>query len=100
MAANLQEKIRQQLSSTSTGSLSVTVDIWSDRKMRGFLGVIAHTTEVSDSSVAAESYLLCCNRFKGSHTGDRIAETFDALFDEYSIKHKLDFVLSATVQPI
>jgi hypothetical protein len=93
MAANLQDKMRQQLSSTSTGSLSVTVDIWSDRKMRGLLGVTTHTMEVSDASVAAKSYLLCCNRFKGSHTGDRIAETFDALCDEYSIKHRLDYII-------
>lgn len=93
LATTSREKIRQQLSSASIGGVSVTVDIWSDRKMRGFLGVTAHTMLVCEGSVSAKSYLLCCKRFKGSHTGEKIAEAFEELCDEYAIKDKLNFII-------
>lgn len=43
LAAERLAKIKTQLSSTD--HVSVTVDIWSDRKMRGFLGVTVHCIE-------------------------------------------------------
>ncbi|KAL7379703.1 hypothetical protein ABVT39_004336 [Epinephelus coioides] len=72
--------------------VSVTVDIWSDRRMRGFLGVTGHVLATSEG-VQLKSYLLACNRFKGTHTGERISEAFDSICDEYGIRQKLDFVI-------
>lgn len=72
--------------------VSLTVDIWSDRRMRGFLGVTAHVL-TTNKGLCLKSYLLACSRFQGSHTGERIAEAFEAICDEYDIRHKLDCVL-------
>lgn len=72
--------------------ISVTVDIWSDRRMRGFLGITAHVL-TTDKGLRLNSHLLACSRFRGSHTGERISEAFEAICDEYDIKHKLNYII-------
>lgn len=47
----------------------------------------------TSEGVQLKSYLLACNRFKGTHTGERISEAFDSICDEYDIRQKLDFVI-------
>lgn len=74
--------------------ISVAVDIWSDRKLRGFLGVTGHVMEVSDNSLNLKSYLLGCSRFKGSHTGEKISTAFESICEKYSIRNKLDYILT------
>lgn len=69
--------------------VSVTVDIWSDRRMRGFLGVTGHVLATSEG-VQLNSY---CSRFKEAHTGERISEAFDSICDDYDIRQKLDFII-------
>lgn len=90
IVAEKREKIKLLL--TGAKHVSVTVDIWSDRRMRGFLGVTGHVLSTSEG-VQLNSYLLACNRFKGTHTGERISEAFESICDEYDIKEKLDFVI-------
>uniref|UniRef100_A0A3Q3IBN3 HAT C-terminal dimerisation domain-containing protein n=1 Tax=Monopterus albus TaxID=43700 RepID=A0A3Q3IBN3_MONAL len=92
LAAERRLILKTQLSNTD--HVSVTVDIWSDRKMRGFLGVTVHWIEKDMERIQLKSKLLGCDRFKGSHTGDRICEQFEAICDEYNIKEKLDFIIS------
>lgn len=92
MATSMQEKIKIQLASAT--KVSVTVDIWSDRKMRGFLGVTVHMMEISKTSIQMQSRLLCCNRFTGKHTGERISEKFESVCTEYQIKNKIDYIIS------
>ncbi|KAG8006702.1 hypothetical protein GBF38_022671 [Nibea albiflora] len=60
--------------------------------MRGFLGVTGHVL-INSEGVVLKSYLLACSRFKGPHTGERIAEAFDSLCEEYDIRRKLDFII-------
>ena len=73
--------------------VSATVDIWSDRHMRGYIGVTAHTIEIDKFDINLKSYLLACDRFTGSHTGEKISDAFEAICDEYVIKNKLDYIL-------
>lgn len=54
-------KLRNDLSSAA--SCSITVDIWSDRKLRSFLGVTVHY--ITESSSDLKTNLLCCLRIKG-----------------------------------
>lgn len=54
-----------------TEFVSVTVDIWTDGTMRGFLGVTAHHMTLEEKKCPRlESVLLSCDRFSGSHTRD------------------------------
>ncbi|KAJ4941207.1 hypothetical protein JOQ06_027494, partial [Pogonophryne albipinna] len=64
------------------------------QKMRGFLGVTAHYFEKDEERIELKSNLLACDRFKGSHTAERICEQFEAVCDEYSIKNKIDYIIS------
>ena len=44
--------------------VSTTVDIWSDRKMRGYLGVTVHGIHDDEASdMTLFSYLLTCHRY-------------------------------------
>lgn len=93
MASVMENKIKEAMASAN--NLSVTVDIWSDRKMRGFLGVTGHTMEVNESTkeLSLKSYLLSCERFKGSHTGERISTAFEGICDKYDVRSKLNYII-------
>ncbi|KAK0151144.1 putative AC transposase [Merluccius polli] len=92
LAADKEAKIKLKLQTTDT--VSVTVDIWTDRTMRGFLGITAHFMELDKSNPRLQSVLLSCERFTGSHTGERISETFEEVCDNFNIKNKLDYIIS------
>ena len=92
LTAEKHSTLKTQLSNTD--HISVTVDIWSDRKMRGFLGVTGHYMEKEGETLQLKSSLLACDRFKGPHTAERICEQFEAICNDYQIKHKLDFIIS------
>ncbi|CAL9699779.1 unnamed protein product [Knipowitschia caucasica] len=62
--------------------------------MRGFLGITVHWIERETERIQLKTNLLACNRFKGSHTAERICDQFEAICDEYSIKDKLDYIIS------
>ena len=56
MVQNQRELIKANLEQKSW--VSATVDIWSDRKMRGYLGVTAHTIEIHVVSTYMNQSLL------------------------------------------
>lgn len=90
LASKQEEDLRSLLSNVP--NVSVTIDIWSDRKMRGFLGVTAHMLELKPNGLSLRSVLLCCQRFKGSHTGEKIGEAFETLCTTYGLKNKIDYI--------
>lgn len=93
LVAEKESKIKCKLQKTD--NVSVTVDIWTDRSMRGFLGVTAHFMEVEEKDCPRrlQTVLLSCERFTGSHTGERISEKFEEICDNFNIKHKLDYII-------
>uniref|UniRef100_A0A8C7DJA5 HAT C-terminal dimerisation domain-containing protein n=1 Tax=Oncorhynchus kisutch TaxID=8019 RepID=A0A8C7DJA5_ONCKI len=92
LATERRSKLKTQLSNTD--HVSVTVDIWSDRKMRGFLGVTVHCMEKDGERLQLKSNLLACDGVKGPHMAERICEQFEAICGEYGIKDKLDYIIS------
>lgn len=88
------ERIKEKLEAASF--VSITVDIWTDRRMRAYFGSTAHyITHQAESGVPVlASNLLCIERFSGSHTGEKIAESLDKLVDEYNIRDKIIYVIS------
>ena len=86
-------RLSEQLENVSY--VSITVDIWTDRLMRAYFGCTVHFIDyIKMTEPILSSSLLCCERFMGSHTGEKIAEFLLKLVDEYKIKHKIMFVLS------
>uniref|UniRef100_A0A8C7I8Q0 Uncharacterized protein n=1 Tax=Oncorhynchus kisutch TaxID=8019 RepID=A0A8C7I8Q0_ONCKI len=92
LATERRSKLKTQLSNMD--HVSVTVDIWSDRKTRGFLGVTVHCMEKDGERIQLKSNPLACDCFKGPHTAERFCEQFEAICGEYSIKDKLDYIIS------
>lgn len=88
-----EEALKSQLSQAL--SVNLTVDIWSDRLMRGFLGITAHYILNNTSHPPLlQSALLSMSRFKGSHTGDNIALAFEGILDHFDIRGKVDHVIT------
>lgn len=75
-------------------NIAVTTDLWSDRRLRSFLGVTAHVICKNKDSYSLQSFLLDCRRFTGKHCGERIALAFDSIVEEYGISHKLSYILT------
>ena len=53
-------------------SVCVTLDIWSNRKMRSYIGITGHFI----LELSLESVMLACTRFKGKHSTDNIIQEY------------------------
>lgn len=87
--AEAEEKIINLLAQHE--SIAITADIWSDRTMRSFLGVTAHILgkNPKTGSCGMLSLLLTCQRFHGKHTGERIAQTFESILEDFHVGDKV-----------
>lgn len=92
LVRKVKETVLKKLENQS--SVSLTTDIWSDRRLRSFLGVTAHVCYKSKDSYALESYLLDCRRFVGRHPGEHIASAFEEITEEYGIHQKISYILT------
>ena len=68
--------------------VSVTLDIWTDRRMHAFMAVTGH----SFVKCKPKSFLLCFDAFRGSHTGARIAEHYEKVLLEHKLVGKVTCV--------
>lgn len=68
-----------------SSDVSLTADIWIDRRMRSYLGVTVHTFVKGH----AQSYLLAFRSFTGSHTGQRIAQSLESIITESKLQNKI-----------
>ena len=76
-------------------ALNLTMDIWSDRKMRSYLGITAHYVPSDGSDTKQlQSLLLSCDRIEGSHTGEKICAEVECILDFYDIRHSVDYVIT------
>ena len=75
--------------------VSVTVDIWSNRKMHSFMDITVYTIicELGKDSYL-ESFLLACVRITGSHTDDNICVEFNKVIEEYHLQYKVQSIVN------
>ena len=71
-------------------SLSITVDLWSNRLMKEFLGITCHF--IFDWSL--RSLILGCNRFRGEHNAENIAHNYEELISFYKLKGKVTHIVT------
>ena len=69
------ERVRQMLKQQMSRAPSVylTVDMWSSREMRSYIGITSHFV----ADFVLESQMVACKRFRGSHTAENIHEMFE-----------------------
>ena len=86
----LKNKLKDLLKNVSY--VSVTLDIWSDRRMRGYLGITFHY--IHSETAKLQSHCLGCFRMKGRHTAEAIFELFHGIMTEFNIHDKVVRVVS------
>ena len=91
-ADNLESKIADQFKECH--SVNVTVDMWSDRKLRSFLGVTAHVIVDENDSLQLKSFTLACEQFSGRHSGENISAAFEKITQRYGIRNKITYIIT------
>ena len=81
----LSKQLKLQEILDSSSDVSLTADIWTDRRMHAFLGVTIHTFNRG----TPVSYLLSFQSFKGSHTGVAIAEALESVITDNMLQGKI-----------
>ncbi|CAF3145510.1 unnamed protein product [Rotaria socialis] len=64
---------------------SLTLDVWSDRRMRSYFGIILHVI-INDEY---RSFLLSFEQLEGNHAGDKLAAEFDRVIQLYNLNNKI-----------
>jgi len=88
MSMALHSKLQQHFAGLT--DVSLTCDIWTDRRAHAFLGVTVH----SFVNGKADSHLLAFRVFAGSHTGTRIAEALETVIVDNNLASKIRFVVT------
>ena len=86
----MREGIVKRLQKAS--SICVTVDLWSNRQLRSYIGITAHF--INESEWSLESVMLACSHFKGSYTAEAINEKFQKELISFEILSKVSFIVT------
>ena len=68
--------------------ISITIDIWSDRTLRGYIGITAHYI---DHMFKFKSDVLACNNITTSHTAVNIKNDLNSVLEKFKIRYLLKF---------
>lgn len=74
--------LKEQLNNAE--HICLTVDLWSNRSMKGFLGITAHFI----LGWELKSAMIACRRFKGRHTGENILHEYEEIISNFDINKK------------
>lgn len=66
--------------------VTLTVDGWTDRKCRSFIGITCHFI---DSKCEPHAYLIDFVRIKSPHTAEKIHQLTEQILDRYNMKEKV-----------
>jgi BED zinc finger len=66
--------------------VTLTIDVWSDRRCRSFLGITCHFV---DEKMMPQAYLIDFLRFKSPHTGEAIQQLTEEVLERFNIKKKV-----------
>lgn len=71
-------------------NVCLTIDLWSNRQMRGFIGITAHF--ILDWTM--QSAMLACKRFKGRHTAENILQQYEETVASFDVAQKTTDVVT------
>jgi hypothetical protein len=83
-----QEKLQGVLNSCTY--VALTADIWTDRRAHAFLGVTVHALRHG----VPVSHMLAFQAFHGTHTGQKIAESLEAVIADSKLQTKVQYVVT------
>ena len=71
-------------------SVCVTLDIWTNRDMRSYLGITCHF--INNYKLA--SAMLACTQFRGRHTADSIVEKYEEVTSSFELGGKVKVIVT------
>ncbi|CAF2019130.1 unnamed protein product [Rotaria magnacalcarata] len=84
LKSNVLKKIHETINNTY--DLTLTIDVWSDRRCRSYLGITYH---VIDEKMVPQAYLIDFTRFKSPHTGENILHLTEDVLNRFNTKEKV-----------
>ncbi|CAF5027376.1 unnamed protein product [Rotaria magnacalcarata] len=81
---NVLKKIHETINNTY--DLTLTIDVWSDRRCCSYLAITYH---VIDEKMVPQAYLIDFTRFKSPHTGENILHSTEDVLNRFNIKEKV-----------
>ena len=85
----LKSSVLDKLKKTDT--INLTIDLWSNRQMRSYLGITGHY--ISDDW-NLKSVMLACNLVSGRHTGDNIMMWYDEIISDFGVREKVKHIIT------
>ena len=73
-----------------THNVCLTLDIWSSRQMRSYLGISAHYILEWEM----KTIVLACKRFQGRHTADNIMQEYEEIVQHFGIGDKVTNIVT------
>ncbi|GAU91990.1 hypothetical protein RvY_04143 [Ramazzottius varieornatus] len=83
----LETKVLDLLKSAT--AIAINCDIWSSKRQRGYLGVIAHYI---DENFKLQHVLLACSRFSRIHNADQILDLTVEVLTKFEIESKVCYI--------
>ena len=87
-SSSIQNDVRRSLQNAP--SVCLTIDLWSNRQMKGFMGITGHF--ILDWTM--QSVMIACKRFKGRHTAENIRLEYEETVSSYEISEKIMTVVT------
>ena len=70
--------------------LSMTIDIWTNRQMRSYIGITAHFIR----EWKLQNAMLVCKRFTGRHTADNFMAQYEEVINAFHIRGKITNIVT------
>lgn len=92
MYEDLKKAIETELQAAK--NVSFTTDIWtSATNNESFISLTAHF--IDPKEIVSKSFVLCCQHFPESHTGDNIGEVLNSAIEQWNLKpEKVHLIVS------
>ena len=71
--------------------VNLTIDLWSNRQMRSYLGITAHYIT---AEWKLEHIMLGCNRVHGRHTAENIVCWFEGVISDFNITEQVKHIVT------
>ncbi|CAF2484764.1 unnamed protein product [Rotaria sp. Silwood2] len=72
--------------------VALTLDVWSDRRMRTFIAITMHTIAKNDDSF--QNYLLTFQPLSGPHTGESLRRQLEGVIATFNIEDKVVWIVT------
>uniref|UniRef100_A0A1X7UB02 DUF659 domain-containing protein n=1 Tax=Amphimedon queenslandica TaxID=400682 RepID=A0A1X7UB02_AMPQE len=82
-------KVKDQLHLAKV--VALTLDLWSNRQMRGYLGITCHFI---NDNWAMQYIMICCKRVWGRHTAENFAHCYDEVTSAFNSSDKVTTVVT------